>query len=261
MGLETCEKVGGLEIINNSTKEISNYQSFRIDTFFYENIIKTKDFFANDFRWTKLGNFIDVISNGENLATEWYSVDGESNVVYLSVSQINQYGLEDKNISYLKEEILDYDFGKSKRKITTLREDTIIVTRSGTPGIVINTNNSGFNYEEYSYVPSGFLIYFTLKKELKIPVEVITYYLNLQPVKEYLIANSSGRCQRNLSQEVIKNVPIPEELLDKSFQEKIMKLYNDMQCETINKQNEIKKIEVELDELWDKSLDNFENLF
>lgn len=246
-----------LLIIENSNHTLMKYPSFRADTYFYKNMKVAEEFFNSKFRWTKLGYLIETISNGENLDTKWYAVDEDSNVMYLSVSQITEFGLEDKNTHYLINDVLDNEFGKSKRNVKQIAENMIIVTRSGSPGIAISSNHPTFDYDNYMYIPSGFLIYFSLRNSLGISPEVITYYLNLRPVRYYLIANSSGRCQRNISQEILHNLPVPEEILDEDVQKKIIELYNDVESKSVKRINTIASIKNSLNKLWSKSWDDF----
>ncbi|GEM_PF-5644361 len=260
MGLINVREVGNLKIIDNSMQIVAGYQSLRLDAFFYENMEKAEDFFNRDIRWVKLGSLINEISNGENLSTEWYSVDGDSKVVYLSVSQVTEFGLEDKNTSYLKEEILEETFGKSQRKISLIGKEMIIVTRSGTPGIALCTNHPSFDYDEYEYVPSGFLIYFNLLPNLNINPNIITYYMNLRPVRYYLIANSSGRCQRNISQEILMDLPIPEDIINTEKQIEILKLYGEIERKSVKANIVINKIKTQLENIWDESWERFTQL-
>ena len=260
MGLIDISNFGNLKVINNSMQLITLYPSFRLDTFFFENMYKAEDFFNKDIKWTKLGYLIDRISNGENLATDWYSVEGDSKVMYLSVSQITEFGLEEKNNSFLREEILEETFGRNQRNISLIEKNMIIVTRSGSPGIAISTNHPSFEYEEYDYVPSGFLIYFNLRDDLGLNPNVISYYLNLRPVRYYLIANSSGRCQRNISQEILMDLPVPEELLDAKKQSEILKFYELIERESIEANNIIRDVNKKLEGLWDHSWEEFNKL-
>lgn len=260
MGLININNKGNLKVIDNSMKIVTAYPSLRLDTFFYENMKKAEDFFNRDIKWTKLGYLIDKISNGENLATDWYSVDGESKVMYLSVSQITEFGLESKNNSYLKEEILEETFGKNQRSISLIENNMIIVTRSGSPGIAISSNHPSFEYDDYDYVPSGFLIYFNLRNDLSINPNVISYYMNLKPVRYYLIASSSGRCQRNISQEILMDLPVPEEILVSEKQSAILELYQRIENESVEANNRIKQIKLQLDGIWDNSWAQFVEL-
>ncbi|AOQ23176.1 hypothetical protein MTAT_17060 [Moorella thermoacetica] len=243
--------INDLQVIKNSLVNVSNYQSLRLDSFFFRNMAFAKDFFDRNFRWTKLDYLIKDIYNGENLDTKWYAIDEDTSVVYLSVSQITEYGLENKNVHYLKDEILSLRVGKKKRKIRQIEKNSIIVTRSGTPGIAISSNHPSFDYNNYTYIPSGFVIVLNLREELGIRPELICFYFNLTPVRAYIVANSSGRCQRNISQEIIKNLPIPEELLE--HQDEALRLYDEVEKKSIEFIDKIKMIKEDLNRLWSES--------
>ncbi len=136
----------------------------------------------------------------------------------------------------------------------------IIVTRSGTPGIALCTNHPSFDYDEYEYVPSGFLIYFNLLPNLNINPNIITYYMNLRPVRYYLIANSSGRCQRNISQEILMDLPIPEDIINTEKQIEILKLYGEIERKSVKANIVINKIKTQLENIWDESWERFTQL-
>ena len=88
----------------------------------------------------------------------------------------------------------------------------LLITRSGTVGVALSTNHPSFNFDEYCYVASGFVI--TAKVKDGVSADVVAGYINLVDVQKYLTAMAAGACQKNISQPVIKNLPVPDCLLD-----------------------------------------------
>ena len=140
-----------------------------------------------------------------NIKTDYYSME-KTNIFYLSVSQIKEYGLIEKNQNYLTDEVRDLE------NYVELEPDMLLVTRSGTIGVALSTNHPSFNFDEYCYVASGFVI--TAKVQEGISADVVAGYINLVDVQKYLTAMAAGACQKNISQPVIKNLPVPDCLLN-----------------------------------------------
>lgn len=65
--------------------------------------------------------------------------------------------------------------------------------------------------DDKHYIASGFVITAELKDGFS--SKTIANYINMFPVQRYLIAMSAGACQKNISQPVIANLPIPSVLL------------------------------------------------
>ncbi len=189
----------------NSLEYITKYSPIRCDTHFKANIKLADKFFSNPkISWVQLGSFLEKVQNGMNIKTEYYSMEN-TDIYYLSVSQIKEYGLIEKNQNYLIDEVRDLD------NFVELDKDTILTTRSGTIGVALSTNHPSFNFDEKVYVASGFVISSTVKKGYS--ANVIANYLNLFDVQRYLTAMASGACQKNIAQPTIKSLPIPEILL------------------------------------------------
>ena len=190
---------------NNSLADILKYRPMRCDTHFKHNIILASDFFSNpDIEWVSLGSILNNVRNGMNVNTEYYSME-ETDYHYLSVSQIKEYGLSSKNQNFLTESVTELS------SYFELGRNTILVTRSGTIGVAISTDHSSFEMEEKHYIASGFVITAELKDGFS--SKSIANYINMFPVQRYLIAMSAGACQKNISQPVIANLPIPSVLL------------------------------------------------
>ena len=193
-------------IEKNSLDYLSGFSPIRCDTHFKHNIKQADTFFSSPgIAWFALGSILEEVRNGMNVKTRYYSME-KTNVFYLSVSQIKEYGLIEKNQNYLTDEVKDLD------NYVELEPDMLLITRSGTVGVALSTNHPSFNFDEYCYVASGFVI--TAKVKEEISADVVVGYINLVDVQKYLTAMAAGACQKNISQPVIKNLPVPDCLLN-----------------------------------------------
>lgn len=233
----------------NSVEYLTTFSPVRCDTHFKYNIKLADNFFSNeDIVWVSLGSIIDKIQNGMNIKTEFYSME-ETETLYLSVSQIKEYGLIDKNQNFLTEEVKDL------KNFSELGENTVLITRSGTIGVALSTNHPSFDFDEKTYVASGFVITSKIRKGYS--SDVIANYINLFDVQKYLIAMASGACQKNIAQPTIKNMPIPEVLLtgECNFSE----LFKEYERESGRILSEIYNLEKDLGELKSDISSSFRN--
>lgn len=192
-------------IEENSIEYLSAFSPVRCDTHFKYNIKLADKFFSNEkINWVSLGSVLDKVQNGMNVTTEYYSME-ETDNMYLSVSQIKEYGLIDKNQNYLTDEVKDLSV------FFELDKNMVLTTRSGTIGVALSTNHPSFAFDDKTYVASGFVIVSTIKENFS--ANVIANYINLFDVQKYLTAMAAGACQKNIAQPTIKNLPIPEVLL------------------------------------------------
>lgn len=190
----------------NSLHYLAGFSPVRCDTHFKYNIKLTDEFFSNEkIAWVALGSALENVRNGMNIKTDYYSME-ETDNLYLSVSQIKEYGLIDKNQNYLTDEV------KELNSYFELEPNMVVVTRSGTIGVALSTNHSSFNFDDYCYVASGFVITAKVKKGFS--ANTIAGYMNLFDVQKYLTAMAAGACQKNIAQPTINNLPIPDCLLN-----------------------------------------------
>lgn len=193
-------------IEKNSLDYLAGFSPVRCDTHFKHNIKQAYTFFFSPgTTWFALDSILEEVRNGMNVTTQYYSME-KTNVFYLSVSQIKEYGLIKKNQNYLKDEVRDL------KNYVELEPDMLLITRSGTIGVALSTNHPSFNFDEYYYVASGFVI--TAKVKEGISANVVASYINLVDVQKYLTAMAAGTCQKNISQPIIKNLPVPDCLLN-----------------------------------------------
>ena len=73
----------------------------------------------------------------------------------------------------------------------------------------------------------------------------------MNPVQRYLIAMSAGACQKNISQPVITNLPIPSVLLKEN--NKIQCMFDEYEEKSLDILKDIDKKEAELEELKKKT--------
>lgn len=229
----------GIIIENNSISYITQFQPIRCDTHFKYNIKLSDKFFSNDkINWVSLGSVLAKVQNGMNISTENYSME-KTDVFYLSVSQIKEYGLIEKNQNYL------IDGVKDLKNFFELKPNMVLVTRSGTIGVAISTNHPSFNFDDNTYIPSGFVIIAKIKSGFS--SNVISNYINLFDVQKYLTAMAAGACQKNISQPTIKNLPIPEALITGVAD--VEQYFVEYENESIKLLSEIDQLEKKLIEL------------
>lgn len=223
----------------NSIEYLAGFSPIRCDTHFKYNIKQADNFFSNEkINWVSLGSVLEKVQNGMNVTTEFYSME-ETDILYLSVSQIKEYGLIEKNQNYLIEDV------KFLNSFAELESNTVITTRSGTIGVALSTNHPSFNFEEKTYVASGFVISSKIKEGFS--ANVIANYINLFDVQKYLTAMASGACQKNIAQPTIKNLPIPEILL--TSEQGFEKYFDEYEKESIKILSEINKLDYRLIQL------------
>ena len=223
----------------NSLYYISGFMPVRCDSYFKHNIQLSDNFFLNqDIEFVSLGSVLEKMQNGMNVKTDFYSME-ETDILYLSVSQVKEYGLINKNQNYLTEEVKDLN------SYFELEPDMVLVTRSGTIGVALSTNHSSFNFDDSNYVASGFVITATIKQGFS--ANVIANYMNLFDVQKYLTAMASGACQKNIAQPIINNLPIPKCLV--TGETDVEKYFTEYETESRKIINEIDRQERLLSEL------------
>jgi len=187
---------------------LAQYPPVRCDTHFLHLIARTRAFFTQPgVTWVSLGSVLEDVRNGVNVGTDLYSMD-PTDVLYISVSQIKEHGLVTKNQNYLIADV------HQARGFFRVERDMLLVTRSGTVGVALSSNHPSFELDDYTYVPSGFVI--TGRVKPGISADTLASYINLSDVQTYLRAMAAGACQRNISQDTLNELPVPESLLDGS---------------------------------------------
>lgn len=190
----------------NTLAYVASFAPLRCDTYFKRHIKEADAFFGQkEIEWVSMGSLVEDVRNGLNVGTEYYSMD-PTDCLYISVSQVKEYGLSEKNQNYLTDTV------KDTKVFRELERDMLVITRSGTVGVALSTNNSSFDFDEFSYVPSGFVI--TARVSRKIDADVLASYINLRPVQTWLRAMAAGALQKNISQVVVNSLPVPQCLVE-----------------------------------------------
>lgn len=154
----------------------------------------------NGFVAQKLSNYIDV-GGGEDIYAKYYSFD-ETDYVYLSSKNIKNedIDIEDDPIFIYNEmgkEFLD------KNKI--LKENDIIVTRSGTVGVSVLITKDIVTKK--TLIPSGYIK--ILRTQGEVLPKFLLYYLRNPIIRELMEIEATGKDQKNLSHDAVKNLPFP----------------------------------------------------
>lgn len=146
----------------------------------------------------KLKEIIYNISNGKDVSKNDYSPI-ETEYFYITVNNIKPYGFDLSEKIFLEDEKGE-DLKKYKLTIGDL-----IVTRSGTVGVCKYFDLD----DERIYIPSGYLM--VLKyNDNKFNGKFLQYLLNSEFYNNYSWSISSGKTQKNLSQELLTNVILPK---------------------------------------------------
>jgi len=158
-------------------------------------------------KFEKFGKFIEYINYGASVKNE-YTSEG---IPFLRILNIKPNKIDTSNIVYLPSEI-----GEKLTK-SIVNEDDILISRSGTIGIVakVPKNANG-------YLFGSFLIRFRVKSEFD--PDFISIWLNTDICQKILKKEKIGAVQSNITIPTIKNIEIP--LLPLKEQKKIVENYN-----------------------------------
>ena len=146
----------------------------------------------------KLKEFIYDISNGKDVSKNDYSPI-ETEYFYITVNNIKPYGFDFSEKIFLEDE-KGHELENYK-----LTSSNLIVTRSGTVGVCKYFDLD----EERTYIPSGYLMVLKYNDD-KFNGKFLQYLLNSDFYNSYLWSISSGKTQKNLSQEFLTNVILPK---------------------------------------------------
>lgn len=190
----------------NTLEYVASFAPLRCDTYFKRQIKEADAFFGQkQIDWVLMSSLVEDVRNGLNVGTEYYSME-PTDCLYISVSQVKEYGLSDKNQNYLTDAV------KTIKPFRELGPNMLVITRSGTVGVGLSTDHWSFDFDKYSYVPSGFVI--TAKARKGIDANALASYINLRPVQTWLRAMAAGALQKNISQGVVSSLPVPKCLVE-----------------------------------------------
>lgn len=185
---------------------ISNNFSLRMTPLYHLVLSRIAFKKKNGFIAKKLSNYISV-SGGEDVYAKDYSFN-ETDYVYLSTKNIesNEINFEDDNTVFINKDVGDSIHNDNR----TLKENDIIVTRSGTIGITVLIRKEML--KEKKLIPSGYVK--VLRTNNEILPKFLTYYLNNPIIRELMEIGATGKNQKNLSNEIIRDLPFPSILPD-----------------------------------------------
>ena len=200
---------------------IGKERNFRMDHERYLGEKKFGEFISRFDSVAPLGIYISAISNGQDVSKDSYT-DTDTRILYLSVNQIAG-GLFGK-LNLADAQQLAIDLRDIKLEV---EPGDILITRSGTPGIAWLATREFLNEWE-AVVPSGYIQRLKLKSN-SINPQFLVAYLNLYPVRMLTASYACGKDQYNLSQEYIRQIPIP--VLSQESEQKLVRLTENFQKE------------------------------
>lgn len=220
----------GLIHTETSLYDISQDFNLRCDCAYFINMQKFITLVPKISVTKKIADITTGISNGVNLEADTYSLIPTNNI-YISVMEFsngfpvvfNSEGEFFGSITFLQDSVIENNGELFNRGI--IQKDEIIIARSGGIGKVAWFGDIMDDYPDLNFIASGF----TTKVKLKEGFEprFVNIWLNQLFIKYYLLAKSSGKCQRNISQEYIYDIPFP----DISFEQQVKladKYYNEI---------------------------------
>lgn len=214
------------------TKKISKLQNNRWDVNYHQpKYAKLENEIINsEFDFEKLEKYIIDINYGASIKNEYV----EKGIPFIRILNIKPNKIDLKNIKRVPYELED------KLKNYRVRENDLLISRSGTIGIVAKIPK---NAEKFSF--GSFMIKFSLKSE--IDPDFASIWINSVIPQFLLKKNMIGAVQKNITIPTIKNIMIP--VIDIDYQHEIISNVNKIMEEaesTSLKANSSKK------ELFDK---------
>jgi hypothetical protein len=192
----------GLTYLDVSLRRVGQESNNRLDQEFYFAQQLFEEFISTFEKTELLGVCVSEVRNGLDISKDLYSYGVNTGVLYLSVNQIaggigNKIRLDDATF-------LDIDPDRAQVVVSA---GDVVVTRSGTPGV------AWFASEDFvegwdAIIPSGYTQRLKVKEDIIAP-EFLAMYLNMPPVRMLTRAYACGKDQFNLSQQYLKNVPVP----------------------------------------------------
>lgn len=173
--------------------ESSNVLSGRFDPYYYKPKYKAvKEAISNGkYELSKLGNYITNISYGASVEND-YVTEG---IPLLRIKDITENEIIVDDVVFLPEEF------KNKLRTSRVNTNDLLITRSGTIGIVAVVD------EKFDNVAFGsFMIKFSV---VNIQPMYVSYVLNSSIGKIYFNRNKVGAIQGNITISSIRNIEIP----------------------------------------------------
>lgn len=183
-------------------KSVGEETNFRLDHARYLGEEKFSEFISEFDRTASLGTYVSSIRNGVDISKDKYT-NADTGILYLSVQPIAS-GPPGKLVLEEAEQLnLDLE-GNTDIKV---QPDEVLVTRSGTPGVAWYAEKKFLDKWD-AVIPSGYTQRLKFK-EGSIDSRFLAGYLNLPPVRMLTTACACGKDQFNLSQDYLRQIPVP----------------------------------------------------
>ncbi|WP_215642831.1 hypothetical protein [Bacteroides thetaiotaomicron] len=165
------------------------------------------------FKSIPFSRFITEIGNGKDISPNNYEDFNSSDIIYPTVNNLKCSEIKFDDVTFIKD---SYIISKE------LKNDDIIISRSGTVGLTYVWHNSetvSFFKREIKAIPSGYLIVVKVNTEKIVP-HFIKLLFNSDYYKKYFNIFGVGKTQKNIAQPDILSIPIP--LIDYSKQNELL---------------------------------------
>jgi len=214
-------------IITNNTelKVIAKDINLRCDPLHTINYTNFEELYNQlDINSISLTDIVNSISNGVNFQANNYSIEPSSHL-YISVKEFgngiqlikNENDELNEHITFLKDIVTE----TSSYNDGLIKTNEVILARSGAIGKVVWLGDFLSENEDLNLIASGFTTKLNIKDGNNF--KFITLWINLPMIKYFLAAKSAGKCQRNISQDYIYQVPFPSISIEE--QDRIAELF------------------------------------
>lgn len=146
----------------------------------------------------RLKKFITQLETGHPITKEDYYLDGKTDYIHIVVRNIKDGELQLSNPIYLKD-----DKGEQLNKYKLLRGEIVIAISASCGASFIYNNTSG----DVQLTLSHYLAKLNVD-EKKINPTLLVYYLNSGIMQKYFRSAETGKTQKNLSKNYIRELPI-----------------------------------------------------
>lgn len=179
-------------------------------------------------------SYFKSLRSGEYIPKASYS-DRETDYVYLTIGQFSGPQVSFEDLTFLDETV-----GASLKHLT-VKEGNLVVTRSGTVGVVHRFQPP----DGKIYIPSHHLAVVDLPEDEEHSIEYLRLFLQSRFARAYFWAFASGKSQKEISNWSIKSIPIPQ--CDRPHE--VASLILTIEKEVAMLQAEIEKKLIEKDEI------------
>jgi type I restriction enzyme S subunit len=192
-------------------------------------------------QYIPFSKYVNKIRSGEYIPKQYYSSD-ETNFVYLRINNISSNELN------LEEPIFLQDSVGEQYKDIAIKENDLILTRSGTVGKCIIFKNS--QEDSRVFIPSHHLAIMQFNNFEE--ALFLKYYVQSSFGSDFFWAFSTGKSQKEITNWSIRKLPIPA--IGKKNQHKIVFEIQQREEKSNKCKEEIKKLREEIDDMIYQSL-------